>query len=394
MRELDFSESNVLFRWMGVKGIWELIQGEVQSRVKGSLERWLREELRGAVGCGRYERVASRCGYRNGTYGRDLLTTYGWIEDLQVPRLREGGYETEVFEKYRRRQRRLDGVLLEAFLLGHATRKTIVAFKRAFGARLSAQTVSNVVKELDGEVRQFHRRPLGDDYRFLYLDGLWLTVRKPQHVTKVLLVALGVKADGTTELISFQVAEKESEACWWGFVSDLKHRGLWGKAVEVIATDGNPGLLKALQAHYPRVRQQRCTFHQATNLAQHCEEPRSRRRIVQDALAIFAAQTETEARQRLRGFVQCWSDKEPKAVRNFLRGFEYCLTDLAYPEPWRTKLKTTNPLERYLEEINRRIIPMRSFNNVPSAERIIYGVIAYVLNQHQDVPNTLFTQNA
>ena len=394
MRETDFSERNLRDRWMGFKEIWGLIQGEVQGRVKGQLERWLREELRVAVGCGRYERRGSRCGYRNGTYARDLLTTYGWIEDLQVPRLRSGGYETEVFEKYRRRQRQLDWVLLEAFLLGHSTRKTIQAFKRAFGASLSPQTVSNVVKELDGEMRQYHHRRLRDDYAVVYLDGLWLKVRKPQQVSKVLLVALGMKPDGTLELISFQVADKESEACWWGFVSDLQHRGLRGEALEVIVTDGNAGLLKAIQAHYPRVRQQRCTFHQASNLAPHCEQSRHRRRIVQDALAIFAAETQTEARKRLQTFVQLWSEKEPKAVRNFLKGFEYCLTYLDYPEPWRSKLKTTNPLERYLEEINRRIIPMRSFNNTQSAERIIYGVIAYVLNQQQDVPKYQFTQDA
>jgi len=394
MREMDFSESNLRNRWLGYKGIWGLIQGEVQGRVKGSLERWLREELKVAVGCGRYERRESRCGYRNGSYVRDLLTRYGWIEDLQVPRLRSGGYETEVFEKYRRRQRQLDWLLLEAFLLGHSTRKTIRVFKRAFGASLSPQTVSNVVKELDGELRKYHRRQLGDDYAVLYLDGLWLTIRKPQHLTKVLLVALGMKSDGTMALISFQVADKESEACWWGFVSDLKQRGLRGESLEVIVTDGNAGLLKAIQAHYPRVRQQRCTFHQANNLAQHCDQSRHRRRMVQDALLIFEAATQTEARKRLHAFVQTWSAKEPKALRNFLKGFEYCLTYLDYPEPWRSKLKTNNPIERYLEEINRRIIPMRSFNNTQSAERIIYGLIAYVLNQHQDVLEPDFTQKA
>lgn len=394
MRETDFSEKNLRDRWGEFKEIWGLIQGEVRGRVKGQLERWLREELRVAVGCGRYERRRSRCGYRNGTYGRDLLTRYGWIEDLRVPRLRSGGYETEVFDRYRRRQRQLDWVLLETFLLGHSTRKTIQAFQRAFGASLSPQTVSNVVKELDGEVRQYHRRRLPDDYLAVYLDGLWLQVRKPQHLAKVLLVALGLKADGTMELISFQVAEKESEACWWGFVLDLKQRGLRGEALEVIVSDGNAGLLKAIQAQYPRIRQQRCAFHQACNLGPHCEQSRHRRRIVQDALLIFQAATQTEARKRLQNFVQLWSGKEPKAVRNFLKGLEYCLTYLDYPEPWRSKLKTTNPLERYLEEINRRIIPMRSFNNTQSAERIIYGVIAYVLNQQQDVPEYQFTQDA
>jgi transposase-like protein len=118
-------------------------------------------------------------------------------------------------------------------------------FKRLFGAEISPQAVSNVVKELDQEVGHYHRRWLGDDYRFLYLDGLWITVTRPVKVKKVLLVALGIRLDGTKELLSFQLAGSESEACWWGFISDLKQRGLVGEKLEVIVSDGASGLVKA-----------------------------------------------------------------------------------------------------------------------------------------------------
>jgi putative transposase len=97
-------------------------------------------------------------------------------------------------------------------------------------------------------------------------------------------------------------------------------------------------------------------------------------------------------RKNLGAFCDKWSNKEPQAVRSFIRGFEYCLVYLEYPDPIRTMLKTNNPIERYLQEIRRRIIPMRSFNNARSAERIVYGIIAYVLNPKQDVPNCEFTQ--
>jgi putative transposase len=243
MREMDFSESNLGNRWLGVKGIWKEIQGEVKRQIKFRLERAMLVEQRKRVGCGRYKRTDRRRGYRNGIYVRDLLTSYGWIEGLKVPRVRDVGIESEVIERYRRRQRALDRILLEAFLLGHSTRKSIRWFKRLFGAEISPQVVSNVVKELDQEVGQYHRRWLGDDYRFLYLDGLWITVTKPVKVKKVLLVALGVRADGSQELLSFQLAGSESEASWWGFISDLKHRGLVGEKLEVIVSDGASGAL-------------------------------------------------------------------------------------------------------------------------------------------------------
>jgi putative transposase len=392
MREMDFSESNLSNRWLGVKGIWKLLEGEVKRRVKYCLERALVIEQKGRVGCDRYERVEGRSGYRNGSYVRDLLTSYGWIEGLVVPRVREGGFESEVLERYRRRQRQVDVVLLEAFLLGHSTRKAVRWFKRLWGNGVSAQVVSNLVKELDQRVKEFHRRWLGDGYQFLFLDGMWITLSKPVKTKKVLLVALGVKPDGSKELLGFQLANSESESWWWGFLSDLKHRGLRGENLEVIVSDQAKGLVKAIQGLYPRIDHQICTFHKANDLGEHLGDKRHRRRIISDALQVFEGQTETEVRKRLQLFCDKWSPLEPQAVRNFIRGFEDCLVYLLYPDPQRTMLKTNNLIERQLQELRRRIIPMRSFNNSRSTERIIYGLIAYVLNQPQDMPKLEFTQ--
>ena len=394
MREMDFSEKNLANRWLGVKGMWGLLQGETKQFVKRRLESFMRVEVSHRLGCGRYQRSDGRRGYRNGSYVRDLLTTYGWIDGLMIPRVREGGFQPSCLERYRRRQRAVDRVLLEAFLLGHATRKVRRLCRSLFGAEISPQTVSNVVAELDSQVQRFHRRQFGDECRFVYLDGLWLTLSKPMKAKKVLLMALGVKVDGSQELLGFQVASSESESWWWGFLSDLKQRGLGGGQLEVIVSDGAPGLVKAIQGLYPRVKHQLCTFHKAMDLGAHLIDKRHRHRIIADALHIFGASTETEARRRLRGFTDTWTRKEPKAVRAFVRNFDCCLIYLEYPDPIRTMLKTTNPIERYLEEIRRRIIPMRAFNNTKSVERILYGIIAYVLNQQPDMPDTEFTQSA
>jgi len=392
MRELDFTVKNLRNRWLGVNSIWYLIQGETKCFVKRRLERAMQAEVSSHVGCDRYERSFSRRGHRNGSYARNLLTSYGWIDDLAVPRIREGGFESVVFEKYRRRQRAVDMVLLEAFLLGHATRKVRRLCQRVFGANISPQGVSNVVHELDDEVSAFHRRSLEEEYQIIYLDGLWITLSKPVKVKKVLLFALGVRHDGSKELLSFQLVPSESESCWWGFLSDLKDRGLSG--MEVIVSDGAPGLVKAVRALYPRFAHQLCTFHKAMDLGLHLTDKRHRHRIIADALFIFEATTESEARKRLHLFASRWMNKEPKAVRNFIKGFEYCLVYLEYDDPIRTRLKTNNPIERYFEEIRRRIIPMRAFNNAKSIERIIYGIIVYVLNNNQDMPITQFTQSA
>ena len=133
MRALDFTEKNLRNRWLGVKGFWKMLEGGTKMFIKVRLEGALRGERDAQVGCCRYERSLGRCGHRNGSYSRALLTSYGWVENLEVPRVREGGLESKILERYRRRQRQVDRLLLEAFLLGHATRKTGRIFKGLFG---------------------------------------------------------------------------------------------------------------------------------------------------------------------------------------------------------------------------------------------------------------------
>ncbi len=395
MKPLRFDSKNVGCVFSGVKSFWEEdVRDFVLKNVRRQLERMLKVEFRGVVGCGRYKRTRKRNGQRNGYYERGLMTLYGWLEDIKVPRLRRGGWESELLVKYSRRSQALDRLILEGFLLGHSTRKTARIFKRAFGQSTSPQAVSNVVKALNEEVLGFHRRQLEDYYRFIYLDGLWLKVSSPVKTKKVLLVAYGVRHDGQRELIDFMLSSSESEACWWGFISDLKQRGLSGGSLEIIVHDGCGGLVKALAGLYPRIKTQQCVFHKLSNISQNLSDRRHRSQICKDASIIYQAQTDKELRDRLKHFKAKWNNREAKAVRAFIRGFDNTLTFREYNEPYRTSIKTNNPLERYLEELQRRIKPFRKFVNARSVDRIIYGIVAYVLdNRKSENPNN-FTQFA
>jgi len=395
MRELDFSKENITEGWEIVKDFWgDGLREEVLKLVKRMLGRVLVEEVKGVIGCKRYQRSKSRRGYRNGSYRRDLLTGYGWLEELKVPRVRGISFRPSAWGRYKRRQKALDRVILEAFLLGHSTRKAARIFKLAFGSLISAQTVSNVVKLLDEQVAGFRTRRFKDVYRILILDGLWIKVAWPFPVWKVVLMALGVRYDGKEELLSFQVVPSEKECYWWGFLSDLKNRGLRGENLEVVVHDGAGGLSSAVSIVYPKARVQRCVFHKISNLAGNLRNFAHRRAILKDASDIYGAESLVELRKNLRRFCAKWSPLEPKAVKNFLADFELTLTYWDYPPPWRTIIRTTNHIERILEEFERRITPMRRFANQKSTERILYGLIFYVLNENQQDISTAnnFTQ--
>ena len=105
MREMDFTEGNVSNRWMGVKSIWREMHFETKRYIRRYLESSLRLDLDSRLGCGRYERAGSRKGYRNGSYTRDFLTSYGWIEGLEIPRARDIAYQPRLLERYKRRQK-------------------------------------------------------------------------------------------------------------------------------------------------------------------------------------------------------------------------------------------------------------------------------------------------
>ena len=134
---------------------------------------------------------------------------------------------------------------------------------------VSAQTVSQLTRDLDGAMQEFHRAPLGDNWKFLFLDGVSLKVRGVAGRKRVhMLVAYGIKPDGTRQLLAFMRSQGESQSAWEGFLENLYQRGLEGDNLRLIVTDGCPGLGAALQRIYPRVAHQRCWVHKMRNLVE------------------------------------------------------------------------------------------------------------------------------
>lgn len=111
------------------------------------------------------------------------------------------------------------------------------------GEVVSAQTVSKLSRDLDEAVRQFHEATVKDEWAYLFLDGVNLKVRRERGRKCVqMLVAYGVRADGTRQLLSFMRSQGESQLAWEGLLNNLYQRGLKGRQLQLIVTDGCPGL--------------------------------------------------------------------------------------------------------------------------------------------------------
>src|SRR4029450_4843734 len=234
--------------------------------LKELLEKRLDEEMAQYLGVSRYEHATDRHDYRNGHYVRHLLTEMGDLE-LLVPRSRKGKFPSKLFERYARRCRSVDKVLLACFCLGLSTRKAASVLAPVLGEKVSASTISRIARDLDHQVSRYHDRALEDQYQYLFFAvGVLKSKGAVKVQKKILLCAFGITVQGRHEMIDFYPAASESEACWETFLNDLYQRGLKGNPCQLIATDGGTGLHQALEIVYPKTLLQRCWAHKTRNI--------------------------------------------------------------------------------------------------------------------------------
>jgi transposase-like protein len=367
-----------------IENLQEIIWGKIALGVKGFIksfiENLLEEELTAKVGAPRYERSTERKAYRNGHYLRNLLTRYGVVDEIHVPRMDKGGVEFTVFDRYEHRRRDVDAALGQLFLNGISTRKLKGIAREIYGKEVSPQTVSATLSSLDEELSRFKDKPIEDTVEFLFLDGISQKVREIGIEKKVMLCACGIsqKDEGEEErrkeLLSFQLTDVEDEASWKGFLADLKGRGLLGKHLKLIITDGNPALVKAIKNLYPFTKAQRCIAHKMRNVAVKIRKVH-RPHCLKDAKLIFASETRKEALRRFRDWENTWRIEEERAVRCLKKDLFGCLHYFDFDKELWKSIRTTNILERAFREVRRRTRPMNNFfTNEASANRIMYGI--------------------
>jgi transposase-like protein len=313
--------------------------------------------------------------------------------ELRVPRTRSGFFHPQVLVRYQRREPAVNEALKAVFLLGVSTRQTGRALASLVEEAVSAATVSAVAKALDSSVLSFHRRRLADDYRYLILDGVSVRIRLVGKVQRrMVLCAYGITGQGKRELIDFQVVKAEGEDTWYGFLWNLWSRGLHGEFLELIATDGQPGLIKALGRLWAAVPHQRCWAHKLRNLENKLKA--SQRPCLQEAKLIYQAKHRIQAISRFRLWKRRWEPRAPKAVACLETDLEELLAFFDCPKAHWKRLRTTNVIERLFVEVRRRIRTMCAFTTRSSCERILYSVFDRTNQQWSRHPLSAFTHNS
>jgi putative transposase len=394
-----------IFRWTEqfqhfVEEVRDSFWGDLYGRTKQLWKELLEEESRKArdryLGVQDYERGGEkRHSYRNGFYLRDFVTRLGTLR-LRIARARNQSFRPPGLERFQRRAEDVMMLIREAFLRGISTRQVGRVVAILTGEVVSAQTVSKLSRHLDRLVKAFQQAPLKDEWAYLFLDGVSLRVRRPSGRKRVqMLVAYGVRADGTRQLLAFLRSQGESQAAWEGFLNDLYGRGLTGHNLLLIVTDGCPGLAAALQTVYPHVKHQRCWAHKMRNILEKVRR-RDYEAVKADAQAIYRGENRRQAERAYRHFRARWQKDYPTMVKQLERDLPQLLTFFDFPRHLWRKLRTTNVIERCFVEVRRRTRPMVCFVNVESVDRIIFAIFNGYNDRHEWRNRTLrlFTQAA
>jgi putative transposase len=382
-----------------VRDLQESFWGDLYGKTKNLWKRfWEAESMRERdryVATESYERVpeGKRRDYRNGYYQRDFVTRLGTLQ-VRIARARGKSFLPAGLKPFQRRSEEVLMLIREAFLRGISTRQVGRVVAIITGEGVSAQTVSKLSRSLDRLVKAFREAKLKDEWVYLFLDGVSLRVRRPAGRQRVqMLVAYGIRADGRRQLLGFVRSPGESQAAWEGLLQDLFRRGLEGKNLKLIVTDGCEGLAAAIQTVYPHAQHQRCWVHKMRNILEKVRK-RDYEAVKADAQAIYRAESRKAAQAAFRAFQAHWQNAYPAIVKRLERDLPELLSFYSFPKHlWRT-LRTTNVIERCFVEVRRRTRPMVCFVNVDSVDRIIFSIFNRFNEDWRDRILRAFTQAA
>lgn len=352
--------------------------GEMTEKIRTSLE-WILQQLIEAeattvIGAGPYERSEGRLTQRNGYRPRLLSTPAGDVE-LGIPKLREGAFFPSLLERRRRIDRALYAVVMEAYVHGVSTRK-VDDLVKALGAAsgISKSEVSRICSALDKDLEEFRNRPLDHTaFTYVFADATYVKGRvRGRVVSRAVVVATGVTAQGDREVLGIEVGDSEDGAFWTAFLKGLRARGLSG--VQLVISDHHLGLKAAIASVFVGAAWQRCRVHFMRNVLS--KVPKASAEMVAAAIrTVFAQPDATHVRSQLDEVTRMLSGQFPEVATMLADAAEDLLAFCAFPQAHWRKIWSTNPLERLNGEIKRRTNVVGIFPNDAAIARLITAVV-------------------
>ena len=338
-----------------------------RSHLETAVNTLLTTELTAFLDYEKYDRIGFNSGNsRNGSYGRKLHTEYGDL-NIQIPRDRNGEFKQQTVAPYKRSNDTLESFVIHMFQKGVTTSEIAGLIEKMYGHHYTPQTISNMTKTMTEQVEAFNKRTLSARYVCVYLDATFIPVRRETVSKEAVYLAVGIREDGTKEVLAYTIAPTESAFNWQELLVDLKERGV--EEVLLFISDGLKGMTDAILSVFPKSQYQTCLVHVARNLS-HKVRVEDRSEVCDDFKTVYRADSQEGGQEALDDFCKKWKKAYPKLTKSLAEN-PYLLTFYRFPQSiWRS-IYSTNLIESFNKQIKKYTKRKEQFPNEEALERFL-----------------------
>jgi putative transposase len=363
--------------------------GYCRLAAQAMLQTAMEVEAAAFIGRSSYERRRDgQSAYRNGFKGRKVSTGEGAIE-LFVPQTRNGPepFQTAVLGAFQRRSETLEALIPQLYVKGLSVRDISDTFGQVLEDEgVSPATASRIGQQISKEFDAWRTRSLaGYDVLYLFVDGMHLKLHPDRDEKQPVLIAYAILWSGKKVLLHLDVGDRESYEACVGFLRDMTERGL--RTPLLYCSDDCPGLRKALKAVWPKALAQKCQAHKMRNILS--KLPRGvQGALTQQITKVFQATDYADGLRRGRALIEQYRDRYPRAMECLAKSLDECLTCLKLPASHRRRVRTTNSLERLIEEARRRTKVIGTIPDERAGLSLVHAVLVDVSKRWRGIQIT------
>jgi len=306
---------------------------------------------------------------RNGYTSKNVKSSFGSIP-LEVPRDRKSEFEPDVIKKRQGDISGLEDKIISMYAKGMSVRDIQSHIDEIYGYKMSHETVSTMTSGVIEKAREWQVRPLQKIYSIVFLDAIFLNIRKEGVISKTAVYAIiGIDLDGQKDCLGLWVVETESSKYWLTVLNELKNRGV--EDVLIFSTDGLPGFSEAIEAAFPKAEIQRCVVHQIRNSLKYVVW-KERTMVASDLKPVYTAVSEESGIEALESFKKKWNNKYPHIYKSWKKNWAELATFYKYPMEIRKLIYTTNPIESFNRGLKKVSKTRSIFPNEDAILKLLY----------------------
>ena len=329
--------------------------GDIQSKLKrlfaGSIEQMLESEMDEHLGYDKNSVEGNNSGNSRNGYNRKTITSDYGSAEIAIPRDRNGEFEPQILAKHQVRTDEIEQKILAMYSKGMSQRDIEDSLREIYGADISQSMISKITDKILPEVNEWQNRPLESIYPIVYFDGVVFKSRKDnQIINKCVYSVLGIDMEGRKEILGGWLSENEGASFWAGICSDLRKRGVTD--IFIACHDNLKGLSAAINATFPKTKNQLCIVHQIRNSTKFVPYS-DRKTVCADLKKIYGAVNLDDAEYALEEFREKWEKKYPSIIKSWDTNWTELTTFFEYPPEIRHLVYTTNAVEAYHRQLRK-----------------------------------------